>query len=166
MVSLFYKWYLLVILCALNSNNHPIFVSVTEIEHNAKTKTLEISCKLFTDDFEKTLRKQQSGRIDLLNIALKSQMNPIVCNYIKKHLSIKVNGKLEELQFIGFEQQEEGIMSYFQIPDVPWVKKVEVMDNLLYEYSEQQMGIVHVIVNSYRKSSRLNNPDCKVSFDF
>ena len=42
-------------------NLHPIFVSVTEIEHNAKDKTLEISCKIFTDDFEKTLRLTYKG---------------------------------------------------------------------------------------------------------
>ena len=166
MVSLFYKWYLLMSLFVLKRDNHPIFLTVTQIEHNATNKTLEISCKLFTDDFEKTLRKQQPVKIDLLDPALKTNMNPIVNSYIRKHLLIKVNGQSTDLQFIGFEQQEEGIMTYFQITDIPVVKKIEVMDNLLFEFSEQQMGIVHVLVNGNRKSSRLNNPDCKVSFDF
>ena len=40
------------------SAHHPIFVSVTQIDHNATDKTLEISCKIFTDDFEQTLRQQ------------------------------------------------------------------------------------------------------------
>jgi hypothetical protein len=38
------------------STKHPIFVTVTEIEQNIKEKSVEISCKIFTDDFEKALR--------------------------------------------------------------------------------------------------------------
>ena len=30
---------------------HPIHVSVTEINHNAADKTLEVSVRIFTDDF-------------------------------------------------------------------------------------------------------------------
>ena len=29
---------------------HPFFISVTEINHNIKDKSLEVSCKIFTDD--------------------------------------------------------------------------------------------------------------------
>src|SRR6476661_2375693 len=34
---------------------HPFHVSTTEINHNATDKTLEISCRIFTDDFESCL---------------------------------------------------------------------------------------------------------------
>ena len=55
MVSILFKWLMTVSLLSgfSGNSNHPIFMSVTEIEHNAKDKTLEISCKVFTDDFEK-----------------------------------------------------------------------------------------------------------------
>ncbi|MEI8059397.1 MAG: DUF6702 family protein, partial [Ferruginibacter sp.] len=61
MVSIVYKWLMLFTWVNFTMSpvaseapvcNHPLFVSVTEIEHNAKDKTLEISCKIFTDDFE------------------------------------------------------------------------------------------------------------------
>ena len=67
MASILFKWLLLGGL-ALNPSTiyHPIYVSVTEIEHNAKDKTLEISCKIFTDDFEKTLSQAYKTYVDLL----------------------------------------------------------------------------------------------------
>ena len=34
---------------------HPFHVSGVEVNHNATDKTLEISCKIFTDDFEKEI---------------------------------------------------------------------------------------------------------------
>ena len=52
MAFLLHKW----LLAGLDGAGHPFFVSVTEINHNAKDKTIEIACKIFTDDFE-TLSK-------------------------------------------------------------------------------------------------------------
>lgn len=174
MASILYKWIMFVsfslpgILPTHEKKEafHPIFVSVTEIEHNAKDKTLEISCKIFTDDFEKTLRKSYTGKIDLADEKQKSQMGNLINGYIQKHLSITTDGKKATLQFLGFEQEEEGVISYFQAANISTVKNVTVFDNILYEYSTQQMGIVHVIVNGSRKSTRLNNPDANASFSF
>lgn len=146
--------------------NHPIYVSVTQVEHNAKDKTLEISCKIFTDDFEHELRKLYSGTVDLLQPKDKNAMNKLVSDYVQKHFILNVNGKNALLQFIGYEQDEEGIMSYFQVNDVPVVKKINVMDNILFDYKEQQINIVHVIVNGKRQSTKLVNPHAAYSFSF
>jgi uncharacterized membrane protein len=161
-----YKWLIVFFFTGFLDSHHPIFVSVTEIEHNAAEKTLEISCKIFTDDFETTLRKKYNGRIDLLDAKVRTSMNPIVNDYIQKHLKLVVNGKPVELQFLGFEQEEEGIVSFFEVKNIIEVKKVEVINDLLYEYKPQQMEIMHITVKGERKSSRLNNPDSKAEFLF
>jgi hypothetical protein len=175
MVSILFKWSLF--LCMVNlpsfsvvpvklANNHPIFMSVTEIEHNAKDKTLEISCKIFTDDFEKTLRQVYKTSVDLINPKDKEAMNKLVADYVQKHLSITVDGKKTNLQFIGYERQEEGILSYYQVNNITAVNKMDVTDNILYDYKKEQIDIIHVTVAGNRKSTRLNNPDDKVSFEF
>jgi len=161
-----YKWLFVFAFTGFIGNHHPIFVSVTEIEHNVAEKTLEISCKIFTDDFETTLRKKYNGKIDLIDAKVRSSMNPIVNDYIQKHLKLVVDGKPVTLQFLGFEQQEEGIVSFYEVKNIIQVKKVEVVNDLLYEYKPQQMEIIHVTVNGERKSNRLNNPDAKAEFLF
>lgn len=170
MAAILYKWLFVFTLLFpgldMKENFHPVYLSVTEIEHNAKEKTLEISCKIYTDDFEKTLRMHYPNKIDLMNDAAKPQMGPIVNEYIQKHFSVKADGKAVALQFLGYEKQEEGIVSFFQANNIAAVKKIEVFDNLLYEYKEQQIGIVHVTVNGNRKSTKLNNPDASVVFEF
>lgn len=148
------------------TTHHPIFVSVTEIEHNAKDKTLEISCKIFTDDFEKTLRETYKTRVDLLQPKDKAAMNDLVSDYVKKHLLIKVEGKPVVLQFIGYEQQEEGITSFYQVNHIPTVKKIDLTDNILFEYKKEQLSIIHVLVNGKRQSTKLVNPDENWSFNF
>ena len=166
MASILYKWLIVFSLTGFISTHHPIFVSVTEINHNAANKTLEISCKIFTDDLEQTLRQQNKIKVDLLNPASKQAMNVLVNNYIQKHLQLKVDDKAVMLEFVGFEQQEEGIISFFEVKNIAMVKKLDVTNTILYESRPQQMQIIHVMVNGERKSSRLNNPDDKASFQF
>ncbi len=166
MVSILYKWLLIFGLNVFTNNNHPLFISVTEIDHNPTAKTLEISCKIFTDDFETALRKTNTAKIDLLDVKVKPSMNALVNNYIQKHLAIKVNDKSVTLMFLGFEQEEEGIVSFYEVKNIDGVKKLDITNNILYENKPQQMGIIHVNVNGVRKSTRINNPEAKAGFVF
>ena len=168
MASILYKWFLATSLFVFCSSGqvHPLYVSVIEIEHNAKDKTLEISCKIFTDDFEKTLRQAYKTHVDLLKPADKEAMNKLVSDYVQKHLQVNVDGKDVLLKFIGYEQIEEGIYSYYQVDNVNAVKNIIVTDNILYEYKDEQMSLIHVTVNGNRKSTKLNNPDTKATLGF
>ena len=175
MVSILFKWSLFLSLLNIpvfstimdsKTTNHPIFMSVTEIEHNAKDKTLEISCKIFTDDFEKALRDTYKTTVDLINPKDRAVMNKLVSDYVQKHLQLTVDGKKAALQFIGYEQQEEGILSYYQVNNIVAVKKIDITDNILYEYKKEQMGIIHMTVDGNRKSTKLDNPTEKASFEF
>lgn len=168
MVSIFYKWLLaagIMLFCG-GSGLHPIYVSVTEIEHNAREKSLEVSCKLFTDDFENTLRKAYQVKVDLLHPGNKASMNRLVDDYVQKHLKINIDGRAVQLKFIGYEEIEEGIYSYFEATGIERIKDLVIMDNLLYEYKKEQISLLHVLVNGSRKSTKLNNPDATATFSF
>jgi hypothetical protein len=168
MVHFLFKWFMVggFLLNQPVVTNHPIYVSVTEIEHNTKDKTLELSCKIFTDDFEKTLRQTYKGTVDLLQPKDKNAMNKLVQDYVQKHLLIKVDEKPVALQFIGYEQEEEGIVSFYQVNNIPSVKKLDITDNILFEYKKEQISIIHTTVNGNRKSTKLVNPEEKASFVF
>lgn len=168
MGSILYKWFLAGFICLVftGAGRHPIFVSVVEIEHNAKENSLEVSCKLFTDDFEKTLRLDYKTHVDLLNPGNRAAMDKLVADYVQKHMQITADGKRVQLKYLGYEQIEEGIYSYYEAANVPAPKKIQIFNNLLYSYHEQQMGLMHVTVNGTRKSTKLNNPESNVSVQF
>lgn len=146
-------------------NIHPFYVSVTQIEENSKENILEISCKIFVDDFEHALRMHYSNKVDLLN-GDKAVMNPLVSDYISKHLSISIDGKTKALQFVGFEKNEEAVECYFQINNPEIKNEVSVLNNILFEYKKEQINIVHVTVRGKRKSSQFINPDARKIFSF
>ena len=65
---------------------HPLFVSMIDINHNAKAATAEISVRIFTDDLEKTLEHFSKSKIDLTHPADKA--------FVEKHLAAYVNQKM------------------------------------------------------------------------
>ena len=111
---------------------HPIYISVTEIEHNAKEKSLEISCKIFTNDFESLLKKDISNKIDLLHPQDKIFVEKTIDEYIQKHLVVSVDGIKKKMKFIGYEQVEECIECYFEIDGIKNVPKEPTPDAKLY----------------------------------
>lgn len=145
---------------------HPFYVTVTEINYNAKDKTLEISCKMFLDDFEKTLSALSKASVDLTNIKDKAKVDKLVSDYIATHLQLKVDGKPVSLQYVGFEKESEAAWCYLQVNNVTSVKKIEIRNTLLFEKFDSQISIMHVTVNGTRKSTRLNKPDAVAKFEF
>jgi len=145
---------------------HPYYISVVEINHNATEKTLEISCKIFTNDFETTLEKNYKTKVDLVNPADKSAMDKLVSDYIKKHLSIKADTKPVNFSYVGFEKEDEAIYSYFQVDNVASVKKIDVTNSILHDFSDQQINIIHCTVGGKRQSDKLDYPKTEASFQF
>lgn len=144
---------------------HPIHVSVTEINHNAIDKTLEISVRIFTDDFEKVLAKNYKTRVDLINPDRKA-MDKLVSDYIKTHLSARADGKPVNFVYLGFEKEDEVINSYLQVDDIATVNKIELVDRLMHDLFTDQTNLIHVIAGGKRKSVKLDYPDTKTEVNF
>ena len=150
----------------LESRLHTFYVSVTEINHNSNDKTLEISCKIFADDMEEVLKKNNNKAVDLANAKQLNQNNQFVADYIQKRLSLNVDGKNVKLSFIGFEKDKESVYCYFEVPNVPTIKKIDLINSLLQDLNDEQINIMHMIVNGNRKSYKLDFPKKEASFSF
>lgn len=146
---------------------HPYHVSATEIEYDAKEKRLEISSKLFTDDFEAVLTKLYKVKSDFANKNLKPQMDELVRKYITTHLAIRTNGRLLPLQLYGWEQDSESVIVYTTaVANVFDEKNITVENTILYDQFNDQMNIIHFIIGKERKSSKLNYPERKLQLSF
>lgn len=161
-----YKWFVavLVVFALSGYSAHPVYVSVIEVENNTKAQMLEISCKVFTDDFEKTLRATYKTHVDLLDEKYRNEMNPLVNKYLQSHLHFTLNEKPIAIKFLGYEQIEEGIYCYFEAPNTAPVKSLKVFSDVMYDYIPQQMAIVHFINKGTRTSSKMVNPANQVTF--
>jgi hypothetical protein len=176
MVILLYKWLFLASTFFSGGHSgtpadslarHPLFVSVTEMNYNTADKDLEISCKIFTDDFEKTLSNVYHAKVDLSAPANMKENDKLVAEYIKTHLQLKLDNKAVTLSFVGFEKENDAVWSYFEVDNTTTTpKKIEVVNTILYESYDKQMNLMHVTVGGNRKSTRLNYPDKEAGFQF
>lgn len=146
--------------------SHPFHVSVVEINHNASEKTLEISCKIFTDDFEKVLAQNYKTKTDLINPPVKAVMDTLVKKYILSHLFLEADGKPVLLTYLGFERENEAVYSYVEAGNIPAVKKIVIQNTLMHDLFTDQINLMHVKVNGIRKSSKLDYPQTRLALDF
>jgi len=145
---------------------HPLHVSVTEINHNSTDKTLEISCKLFTDDFEKVLAQNYKTKVDLINPVDRPAMEKLVNDFIQKHLAIRSDGKPVQLSYLGYERDNDVIYSYFQADNIGSAKKLEIINNILHELFTDQINMMHIVVGGKRKSVKLDFPEKEAVVSF
>ena len=145
---------------------HPLHVSVTEINHNVTEKTLEVTCKLFTDDFEKVLVQNYKTKVDLINPPDRPAMDKLINDFVQKHLLIKVDNKSIQLSYLGFERDAEAVFSYFQVENIGTIKKLEVNNTILHEMFTDQINMMHIMVGGNRKSFKLDYPDKEAVITF
>ncbi len=145
---------------------HPFYISMTEIKHNAKDKRLEVSCRMFFDDFEHTLEKNYSTQIDILKPADRKKVDAMMADYIKKHLAIKVGGKEIVLNYLGYEIEEDACWCYFEANNIRKVSRMDVFNDLLFAEHKSQINMLQVTVNGKETTTKLDNPQSKTVLNF
>lgn len=145
---------------------HPFHVSVVELNHNATDKTFEISCKIFTDDFEKILGQIYKTKVDLINPPDRKAVDTLIKKYVTTHLSFKADGRPVQFTYLGFEHDKEAVYSYLQCDNVAAVKKIEVTNKVMHDLFDDQINIMHITVGGKRQSTKLDYPSESAVFSF
>ena len=149
-----------------DEKKHPFHVSTTEISYNAKGKTLEITCRIFTDDFENALSQRFKSKIDLYAKNREKEMSGFIKNYIETNLKIVVDGKMVKPNFLGFENDHEATNVYLEVEKLSSFKTLAANNGILYDLFDDQMNILHVEKNGARKSTKASFPEKKMSVVF
>ena len=170
MAVMLYKW-LMVSLLSVGflkpmPDKHPFFVSVTEINHNAKDKALEVTCKIFIDDMEGALKQNYKVAVDLSNKTQEAQQAQLITAYIQNHLFLSADGKRVSLQYVGFERDAESVFCYFEGQNIAALKKMDIANSILQDFTDRQINIIHATVGGKRQSTKLDYPHKEASFSF
>jgi hypothetical protein len=175
MAAIFYKW-LMVYTCWVMTwlepekhsytPSHPFYIAVTEINLNTSDKTLEVSCKMFADDLEQVIEKNNHTQLDITSDKDKVKFDSYIPGYVKNHLSLSVDGKPMALSYIGFEKEKESAYCYFQCENISSLKKIDIHNSILHDYTSDQVNIIHVSINGKRQSTKLDYPNTNASFSF
>jgi hypothetical protein len=135
---------------------HEFYVSVCHINHNAADKTLELTFKLFTDDFERVLESIVEERLYLGNENEHAHTDNYVAEYLQQHFTLVVNGDSVQGEYLGKEVEVHNTWCYVEVTGIERVDSLVVHNSLLIDVFEEQSNIVHAKVGKLKKSLSLH----------
>ncbi|MEE2710011.1 MAG: DUF6702 family protein [Gemmatimonadota bacterium] len=141
---------------SFGQQEHPLYISICEIEHNTDTAALELTFKIFTDDLETALEEQGVGKLRLGTDREMENADEYIRRYIEKNVVIQVDDRSVELGYVGKEVEMDVAWCYVEVQGVLSIKSMTVSNTLLFELFEEQTNIVHINANKKKKSLMLN----------
>jgi hypothetical protein len=139
----------------VNTNDHPIHISRTEINVSTTDKEIQVSARIYIDDLELALKtaNKKPTRIFVPNEA--KDVDQIIEAYINSRLNIQIDGKPLNFELIGREQSEDflAVWCYLQVAYQKPPISMKVDNHILHEIYDDQRNMVEITINGKRKNS-------------
>jgi hypothetical protein len=145
---------------------HKYYVSVTEIVFNKKTEQLEISLKVFNDDWQNALDHKLGKPVLLGSRNEYEKMDSLVESYINDNFYVKVNSKQKHLNIIGSEMEGEATWIYIYVDVKEKIESIEIKNSLLTEMFDEQRNVVQLNLGKVTRSTLLTRSRSSRLFKF
>jgi len=136
--------------CILIKPAHDFHTSLAQIQYNKNTHSFEVSLRVFTDDLEAALTKENNNhKVGIADIKLADSLIEI---YVNKHLSIltKQNQK-KPMTFVGKEIEVDVTWIYVEFSASGDLEGLRIQNSILTDLFNDQVNIVNL--NYLRKTS-------------
>ncbi|MGB0525732.1 MAG: DUF6702 family protein [Flammeovirgaceae bacterium] len=131
---------------------HPIHVAVTQIDHNAAEKTLQVTHKVFVDDFENRLEELYQADLEIGLAEEHAQCDEYIQKYLSTSFKMTVNGKSTQAIWVGKEVEGAALWVYVEYPNIKRVKNIKLENRILFEAFNDQKNLVHFNYKGIKKS--------------
>jgi len=124
------------------SHSHQQKRALTTLLFNANNGMLEVSHRFYIHDAEHAVKNLQNKNADLLN---NPQTQQQFNDYVRNNFGLRINGKLIELQPVGFEVEGKFFWVYQEIPFlVDHLKTLEVSHRALQQLWPSQVNLINM----------------------
>ncbi len=131
---------------------HKYYVSVTQVDYIKEKKAIQMTSRIFIDDFERLLQERYNDKIILDTGKDEKQIDLYIEKYIKSKFLIKLNGEAVAYKFLGKEYENDIVYCYMEIENVEEVKSFEVENRVLFDLFSDQKNLVRTYINSKHKT--------------
>ena len=147
------------------TTTHKYYVSTTLIDFDLKTKSFEITLKVFYDDLELALN------LDSKNIDYKQDyeyLNELYWSYLEQNFQLKSNGDIIKIEYLGFEKKRDQINLYMEINNELNEGNFTIKNSILFNSFPNQKNIILIRKGNFRKSFIQDkyNPTDGIDFDY
>tara|TARA_B100001063_G_scaffold130369_1_gene121821 strand:- start:5904 stop:6392 length:489 start_codon:yes stop_codon:yes gene_type:complete len=144
--------------------SHKYYVSTTLIDFDLKTKSFEITLKVFYDDLEQALE------IDSKTIDYKQDyeyLTNLYQTYLEQNFQLRINSETININYLGFEKKRDQINLYMEINNELEEDNILIKNSILFNLFPNQKNIILIRKGDFRKSFVQDkyNPTDSFSFD-
>lgn len=130
---------------------HDFHTSITRMDFNAKDKTFELSIRVFTDDLEKALSKDNGGQKFV--VVNNDKNDAAVEKYIRKHFAMITSQKQKKTySYIGKEQEADATWIYVEIPVQEALSGFSLQNTIMHDLFDDQVNLVNFNYQGQKKS--------------
>jgi hypothetical protein len=124
---------------------HPFFVGVTEIHYKPEEKLMQVSAKLFFDDFESAIKKDlKLSSFNIMHPKDSIMADVYIKTYFLKHFTVLDGNKAIHFNYLGYEIQKEAAWVYLEAENCPLPQKLSIVNTLLCGFTDKQNNIVQL----------------------
>jgi hypothetical protein len=150
---------LLPIIWFFSAPPHPIHVTLTEVVYVEKSKTLQMTHKIFFDDLERHIEEEWKRKGQEISLKLNTpqehpQADMYLSQYVAEHFRLLINGKLVQAKFLGKEYEDFAAWIYVEGLNVPKPKSLDLTDSFLVDLYDDQNNIVNFELPNKKGSMR------------
>lgn len=131
---------------------HKFYVSVTDIEYNPETESLQLISRIFIDDMENLLKTRYNKELYLTKKEEHPEADAYLEKYFSQKLKIEVNGKQYPLSYLGKKYDNDILKVFIEIKNVGVPEQVLVQNEILTDLFPDQKNVVHVNLDGEIKS--------------
>lgn len=145
---------------------HKFYVSVTQIDYVPNKKRIEITSRIFIDDLEKALSKKHQRKPNITSSNELPEAEEWIKTYIKEKIKVSINKKPQVIEYLAKEVEGDVLIIYTKIAISKKINTFDIYNALLTEVYTDQQNIVHINVNSNKKSILLTNSVFQEKIDY
>lgn len=138
---------------------HKYYLSLTQIEFNSESKSVEIIINVFVDDIETALNDIHKKDFQLNTKSKLKGTDTYFYQYLQNHLAFKINDQSVKYDFIGKEYDNDIVYFYLEIKNIESVQNIEVNNTILIKHFPEQQNLIKSKVNKKHKSVLLTKKE-------
>jgi hypothetical protein len=126
---------------------------------------LQITLRIFKDDLSNaisdTYLDQKTDDLNLIDELYFKQVD----KYINSKISILIDDKKFEMDYLGLETKNDIYVCYLEIENLPIYSNMVISNKILFEIFDDQQNIIHVKRNDKRQSFIARNNNSFLTLD-
>ena len=131
---------------------HPYYVSTLNIDYRPNREALQITMRVFTDDWQLMLNTHYDKSFRLDPDTDEEQMVIYSTDYLLQYLELNLNDTDVTPSVLGREYQDDLLVLYLELMGVAELQTLEVSNRILFAELEGQQNIVRIKTPTKRKS--------------